>query len=156
MPRSIIFGYDHSDASYNALNWLLNRNILAEDDKIYVITVMNDDVLSFEGFGLEAAAIGPAMWVNDDCGEKMQKLKQDARRLLDTVVEALKAKGLTAIPVIVAGDAGDVLVEQAKELKADLVIVGSNGRGFFKRQLLGSVSQYLTVHVPCSVLVVKP
>ncbi|ORX63047.1 adenine nucleotide alpha hydrolases-like protein, partial [Hesseltinella vesiculosa] len=155
MPRTVIFAYDHSEASYNALTWVISHDVLLETDKVYVLTVMNDEVLSFEGFGLEAAAIGPATWVNDDCGEQLSKIKEDAHRLLESVVKVLKENGIEAIPKAVNGDAGDVIVDQADALKADMVIVGSNGRGFIKRQLLGSVSEHLTLNLKCSVLVVK-
>ncbi|ORZ05812.1 hypothetical protein BCR42DRAFT_427814 [Absidia repens] len=156
MPRTILIAYDHSDASTKALNWVLDHQLLLPDDKIYVTTVLNDDVLSFEGFGLEAAAIGPATWINDDCGERMIQLKEDARRLLDTVIQVMKKRGLSAKTSILHGDAGDALVGEAETLKADIVFVGCNGRGFFKRQLLGSVSEHLTRNLKCSVMVVKP
>ncbi|CAO3595273.1 unnamed protein product [Absidia cylindrospora] len=156
MPRTILIAYDHSDASTKALNWVLDHQLLLPEDKIYVTTVLNDDVLSFEGFGLEAAAIGPATWINDDCGERMIQLKEDARRLLDTVIQVMKKRGLSATTNILHGDAGDALVGEAETLKADIVFVGCNGRGFFKRQLLGSVSEHLTRNLKCSVMVVKP
>ncbi|HRI04501.1 MAG TPA: universal stress protein [Pyrinomonadaceae bacterium] len=55
---------------------------------------------------------------------------------------------------IVNGDPGQQLVETAKAWDADLIVVGSHGRGFWGR-LLGSVSDGVTHHSPCSVLVVK-
>jgi len=55
---------------------------------------------------------------------------------------------------IVDGDPGQQLVEIAKAWEADLIVVGSHGRGFWGR-LLGSVSDGVTHHAPCSVLVVR-
>lgn len=55
---------------------------------------------------------------------------------------------------IVNGDPGQQLVEIAKAWDADLIVVGSHGRGFWGR-LLGSVSDGVTHHSPCSVLVVR-
>lgn len=95
MPRTILIAYDHSDASNKALNWVLDHQILLPEDKIYITTVLNDDVLSFEGFGLESAAIGPATWVNDDCGERIMQLKEDSHRLLDNVMQVLKRRGVS-------------------------------------------------------------
>ncbi|KAI8097254.1 uncharacterized protein BX664DRAFT_325945 [Halteromyces radiatus] len=156
MPRTILIAYDHSEASYKAVNWILDHQILLPEDKIYITTVLNDDVLAFEGFGLEAAAIGPTAWINDDCGERVTKLKEDATRLLETIMQVFKRHGLTATPHILKGDATDALVEEAEKLKTDMVIVGCNGRGFFKRQLLGSVSEGLTRNLKCTIMVVKP
>lgn len=46
------------------------------------------------------------------------------------------------------------IIERAREWKADLIVVGSHGRGFWGR-LLGSVSDGVVHHAPCSVLVVR-
>jgi len=46
------------------------------------------------------------------------------------------------------------IVERAREWNADLIVVGSHGRGFWGR-LLGSVSNGVVHHAPCTVLVVR-
>ena len=48
-----------------------------------------------------------------------------------------------------------VIVETAKDWGADLIIVGSHGLGFWGRLAIGSVSDAVVHHAPCSVLVVK-
>jgi nucleotide-binding universal stress UspA family protein len=53
------------------------------------------------------------------------------------------------------GAPNQVITETATDWKADLVVVGSHGRGFWKRALLGSVSDSVLHHAPCSVLVVR-
>ena len=53
------------------------------------------------------------------------------------------------------GGPGTVLCEHAKALKADVVVVGSRGRGAIRRALLGSVSTYVVHNAPCPVLVVR-
>jgi nucleotide-binding universal stress UspA family protein len=47
------------------------------------------------------------------------------------------------------------IVEDAEDWGADLIVVGSHGYGFFERMLIGSVSDAILHHSPCSVLVVK-
>ena len=56
---------------------------------------------------------------------------------------------------IVVGAPEQILIEEAKEWNADLVVVGSHGRGFWGRMLLGSTTDALVHHAPCSVLVVR-
>lgn len=46
------------------------------------------------------------------------------------------------------------IVELAEEWGADLVVVGSHGRGFIGR-MIGSVSDAVVHHAPCSVLVIR-
>lgn len=48
-----------------------------------------------------------------------------------------------------------IVLEAAKNWSADLIVVGSHGRGFWGRMLLGSVTDALVHHAPCSVLVVR-
>lgn len=56
---------------------------------------------------------------------------------------------------IAVGAPEQILIEEAKEWNADLVVVGSHGRGFWGRMLLGSTTDALVHHAPCSVLVVR-
>ena len=56
---------------------------------------------------------------------------------------------------VVSGSPQRVLVEKAAEWGADLIVVGSHGYGFWSRALLGSVSNSVVHHAPCSVLVVR-
>jgi nucleotide-binding universal stress UspA family protein len=55
----------------------------------------------------------------------------------------------------IKGSPARVIVEAAKEWRADLIVVGSHGRGFWGRLTLGSVSDTVIHQAPCSVLVVR-
>jgi len=48
-----------------------------------------------------------------------------------------------------------ILVQQAKEWPADLIVVGSHSRSGIEQLLLGSVSREIVAQSPCSVMVVK-
>ena len=54
---------------------------------------------------------------------------------------------------VTTGEPGPVICQSAQELGADLIVVGSHGRGSIGRVLLGSVSRYVLEHAPCPVLV---
>lgn len=54
-----------------------------------------------------------------------------------------------------SGPPGDMICELAKTWDADLIIVGNRGLRGLKELLLGSVSNYVIHHAPCSVLIVR-
>ena len=53
------------------------------------------------------------------------------------------------------GEPDRILIETAREWEADLIVIGSHGRGFWGRMLLGSITNSLAHYAPCSVLVVR-
>ena len=64
--------------------------------------------------------------------------------------------GVTASFLVWTGDPGPSIVSAAEAESADLVVVGTHGRGTIGRLLLGSVSDYVVRNAPCPVLVVRP
>jgi len=63
--------------------------------------------------------------------------------------------GVALTEEVVMGIPGPTIVEIAEEWGPDILVVGSHGRGFWSRALLGSVSDAVVNHAPCSVLVVR-
>jgi nucleotide-binding universal stress UspA family protein len=62
---------------------------------------------------------------------------------------------LTLTSEVIMGHPEVVIIETAKKWGADLVVLGSHGYRGFKRFLLGSVSQAVASHAPCSVEIVR-
>jgi nucleotide-binding universal stress UspA family protein len=60
---------------------------------------------------------------------------------------------VTINPVVVQGWPAEVLLEAAEG--ADLLVVGSRGRGGFTSALLGSVSQNCAHHATCPLLIIR-
>jgi nucleotide-binding universal stress UspA family protein len=56
---------------------------------------------------------------------------------------------------IAYGDPADELISCAKKEDIDVIVIGSSGKGFLKRKLVGSVSHKVVQHAPCSVYIVK-
>ncbi len=79
-----------------------------------------------------------------------------AQQILDAVVRRLRAEpeaaAVTFDPVLIPGDPGPVLVDESTD--ADLLVVGSHGRGALGAVVLGSVSAYCVHHATCSTLIV--
>ncbi len=70
--------------------------------------------------------------------------------------EVLEAAGRTAGVVVRSGNPAREIVALAGAVGTDLVAVGSRGLGGARGLLLGSVSQHVVAHAPCSVLVAPP
>ncbi len=73
-----------------------------------------------------------------------------SRRLDECVARYQASRGILA-----HGPAGTAIVEAARDLPAELVIVGTHGRSGLQRFFLGSVSEKVIREAPCSVLVVR-
>jgi nucleotide-binding universal stress UspA family protein len=72
-----------------------------------------------------------------------------------SVEDVLASAGLNATVTVLSGNPKEVILEEAKKWKADLIVVGSHGRRGFKRFLLGSVSEAVAMNAHCSVVVVR-
>ena len=64
-----------------------------------------------------------------------------------------------AVPVqhrVEQGFAADEILRLARELPADMIVLGTHGRSGLGRLLMGSVAEQVVRKAPCPVLVVKP
>jgi nucleotide-binding universal stress UspA family protein len=56
---------------------------------------------------------------------------------------------------VVYGDPAEELIRFAQKEEIDVIVIGSTGKGFLKRKLLGSVSHKVVKGARCSVYVVR-
>ena len=88
-----------------------------------------------------------------------QSLREQAKKFVEqaeTEIRSLFPGGLLDLTAqVLVGSPKRVIVETAREWGADLIVVGSHGYGFWSRAMLGSVSNSVMHHAPCSVLVVQ-
>lgn len=84
--------------------------------------------------------------------------RREARRVVDKattkLMEKFGSEKLRIIGEILEGSPKKLIVKEAANWGADLIIVGSHGRGAIGKALLGSVSSYVGSHAKCSVEVV--
>lgn len=81
----------------------------------------------------------------------MDELENRGKTLLDE--HAAKYSGLKISTELFIGHPAETICQRAKEGGYDLVIIGSRGLGAIKGYLLGSVSDRVSHHAPCSVLI---
>lgn len=77
------------------------------------------------------------------------------RAQLDEVRQRFAGQGVELSQVIVEGTPDTALAEAARELHADLVVIGTHGRTGLKRLVLGSVTEKTVRLAASSVLVVR-
>lgn len=77
------------------------------------------------------------------------------QRLAVEVSAELRVAGLNATADVRSGDPAEQLIAAAREIEADLIVLGTRGRGSVARALLGSVARAVLLSAPCAVLVVR-
>lgn len=87
---------------------------------------------------------------------RVDQVRQRREQLAQTLVERGRSEGVPVSFLVWEGDPGNMIVEAAEAEHADMVLVGSHGRGAVGRFFLGSVSEHVVRHAPCPVLVVRP
>ncbi len=137
-PR-VVVGLDGSPSSHGALRWAVRQAELI-GGAVDAITAWEFPPM----YGLSA----PAVDADLDVQVAQQRLDDEVREVLgeDRSVE-VRARVVRANPA-------EALLDAAEG--AELLVVGSRGRGTFARSLLGSVSQQCALHATCPVVIVRP
>lgn len=93
-----------------------------------------------------------------DTTEMEKTAREHAEKVLSETCERLEGicKNLSVTSDVLFGSPESRIVETAEEWGSDLIVVGSHGYSRWERLLLGSVSQSVVHHAPCSVMVVRP
>jgi nucleotide-binding universal stress UspA family protein len=137
--HGIVVGVDGSDQSTCALLWAA-REAERRASPLYVVTAYTVPV-----FAASSMDAGYAT-VDDDV------IRESARAVLDEALTHIEGMGVDVHPRIETGDAAGVLLDLSEE--AELMVVGSRGRGGFVGRLLGSVSSALPAHAKCPTAVI--
>ena len=86
---------------------------------------------------------------------KFAEYEQKKINFLKNLVRKAMAVGIDTQYAQFSGIPGCEICEMASLWSADLILVGSRGLEGLKEMFLGSVSNYVTHHAPCSVLIVR-
>lgn len=84
---------------------------------------------------------------------KMQE--DEAKALLEQGQTELKRRGLACTVKLLTGFSANRLVDYAEESKADLLALGSSGKGRLESAITGSVGRKALIAAKCSVLISK-
>jgi nucleotide-binding universal stress UspA family protein len=78
-----------------------------------------------------------------------------ANALLLGATERIRARGVKADVVVRDGRAGDALIAAAHERGCSMIVMGTHGRPFFERLVLGSVAAHVVEHAHVPVVTVR-
>lgn len=137
----IVVGVDGSPPSIEALRWAIQQAASTRAN-LRAVTAWN--------FPNDPTPFG----VIPELPPAPDQLEQ-VRNKLDAVVAEVGASrsDVQVRTEVIRGHAPSVLVAAARH--ADLLVVGSRGRGALAEVLLGSVSEYCVRHAACPVVVVR-
>nr|XP_043636096.1 universal stress protein PHOS34-like [Erigeron canadensis] len=148
----MVVGIDESEQSFFALEWTLDHFIVpsAAPNPPFKLIIVNSKPTSGASMGFSIPGVLDILTHVD------QDLKNIAERVVEKAKELCISKSVNDVTIeIVEGDARNVLCDAVERHHATMLAVGSHGYGSVKRALLGSVSDYVTHHAHCTVMVVK-
>jgi len=87
----------------------------------------------------------------------VQEQRADAQRHLSAAFQQLKQASpeLRITAQLKEGRPKEVILNEAEQWGADLIVIGSRGYGAFRRMVLGSVSLAIATNARCSVEIVR-
>jgi nucleotide-binding universal stress UspA family protein len=132
----ILLAMDDSKFSEAALQTVVKR-YRRQDTEVKVLHVMEQvDLLSYP------------VGVSED-------QERQAQELVDRAGQTLRTAGFKVDATVCRGEARSSIIDFAAEWQADLIVLGSHGHSGLERLLLGSVSDAILRHAPCSVEIVR-
>jgi len=145
----ILLATDGTKYAEAAAQMLTNLNVKAGDE-VKVISVVDAQVpLAIDVYG----------GYLPDTTELEKAAKDNAEKVVEgtskKVNDMFAGKNVAVVSDILYGTPESRIVETAEEMHADLIVIGSHGYKTWERMLLGSVSNSVVHHAPCSVLVVR-
>jgi nucleotide-binding universal stress UspA family protein len=140
LPKTILVATDFSDTSEAGVEYAVT---LAEKlgAKLYLINAIGVPAYGVPELGVAITA------------SMIDTIVHDNQVALDKLTKKYATASIE--PLLRTGDPRDQIVQTAKEVGADLIVMGTHGRRGVKRALLGSVAEGVLRHAHCPVLAVR-
>ncbi len=144
---NILLAIDDSPCSQAAVESVIKRP-WPSDTKVHVLSVVEPFHPEYAGWHTSYVPLAL---------EAQKERVESVRKLVEENAQRLKSR-LSAECVTFEAAEGyikDKILDKAVAWPADLIVMGSHGRRGLEKWLLGSVSQAVVAHAPCSVEIVR-
>ena len=129
---------------------MLKKINLGDGDEIRIVSVVDMSMpLAVDVYG---GYIPDTTELDKAARENAANVVADATATLNA---AFSGGNVSISTDVLFGSPDSRIVETAEEIKADLIVIGSHGYKRWERLLLGSVSNSVVHHAPCSVMIVR-
>ncbi|MBN8192611.1 universal stress protein [Bacillus sp. NTK074B] len=174
MYRHILLAYDETDGSKKALDEVTKLMKSSIDSKLTVLHISDEKTANeprdnytpthaiadtspgFDHQYMGNLSVSPDNNVRATEEEHHEiKTPSSTHPFLVNAREKLSPHGVEANYIHLAGSEAKRICEYAKEIQADLVVLGNSGKSGLKKWVLGSVSEKVAHDCESSVLVVK-
>jgi nucleotide-binding universal stress UspA family protein len=88
-------------------------------------------------------------------GVDQEILQQEAEQYLQAQARQLAAKGIAVHMVACLGPVAEAILDHARSLDADVIVMSTHGRGGVSRWVYGSVADRVLQAAPCPVLLIR-
>lgn len=143
----IVLGVDGSKYSEWATGWLAKMRFRTAS-KVMAVHAVDLHALRAP-FVVQPVIIGTERYIR----EEIKRLLKRAKLVSSETRDRLAALDVPGTVRIEKGPVAPMILKHAR--RGGLVVMGSRGLDAVDRFMLGSVSTYVTLHAPCSVLVVR-
>jgi len=149
---------DGSLASFNAAKKAAEI-ARTQDSAVMLLTVIDYDEITRHRRNeklwrrVDGSLITSKIMLEDE-EEFASELRRNGEKLLDSLVEDLDFGNAKVQKVVMTGEPYQLILETAKGINADMIVMGNRGFSKIKRFFVGSVTQRVISEAPCPVLVI--
>ena len=90
-----------------------------------------------------------------EMASRIKERLQQARESASATADSLRAAGFKVESRVAEDEIRTAILDIADEWRADLIVLGAHGEKSLRRDLLGSVTEFVARHARCSVLIVR-
>jgi nucleotide-binding universal stress UspA family protein len=140
LPKKILIATDFSECAEQALDYAVAlAGVLGA--KLHLLNVIVIPTLAIPQVGVAVASTLIEPMVRTQQAELDKRVTRHASAGIETVLRT--------------GDARDAVVDVAREIGADLIVMGTHGRRGVRRALIGSIAESVVRTAPCPVLTIR-